>query len=186
MDTNDAPGQGHGIKENIEHVINTAPLDLAFNVEPANFKEDIDNHFNGNQELQYQFFQTNEPKNLVNGVGQSIYNISKGVIAGTTVLVVAPVNDTISGFNESNYEGVKGIGLGIYHGLHGSVSLSSAGVCHGTSQLLRSITSNENLPASVDAINSIKTDLYHVTRTPIYRIINGYQPSEKQESVLEN
>ena len=187
MDTDDAPGQGHSINENIEHIVNTPSLDLAFNIEPSNFKEDVEEHFNGDKNLKYQFFHNSDPKNIVNGLGQSQYNVAKGTLSASTLLVVAPIKDTIDGYNENGYEGsFKGMGSGIFRSIFGSMALISAGVITGTSQLLGSILSYENIPAAIGAANSIKTDFYHILRTPIYRLVNGHRPSSSQHDVNMN
>lgn len=172
MDTSDAPGQGHNLKENIEHVINTPALNLAFNVEPSNFKEE--NNFDSNENLKYQFFLTSEPKNVVEGCGQSIYNVTKSFISAATLLSVACIKDTYDGYIDSGYEGAfTSFGGGICRSMFGSVALISAGTLTASTQLFRGFATTENLQASMSALKSVQDDAHHIVKTPIYDMVNG-------------
>jgi len=171
----DQPGQGHGLKENVEHILNEPFLHLAGNVEPAHFADDVKENYpvkEGEDSPKYQFFMTGEPGSFYHGFTQAQYNAVKGFVAGGTLVVCAPVKDTIDGYHANGIEGgVRGLGSGATRGFVGGMTLLTVGAATSVAQLTRGFASLNNIPAAVDGAESIKTDFKKLLRTPIVDLV---------------
>ena len=86
-------------------------------------------------------FSNNKPKDLISGTSSGIKNITKGILAGITSIIVLPI------FGAKD-DGVKGFFKGLGVGLCGGILLPLAGITTGGVQILRGIY---NTP---EAINS--------------------------------
>jgi len=106
---NDRPGEGTTIAENFAHVTDTPFLNLALNTAPEGLVVQKDADGKNIASTEYQFWITSEPGNFVDGLGHLQYNSLKGVIAGTTLALSAPVKDTIAGKNKRDEEEEKGV-----------------------------------------------------------------------------
>lgn len=180
----DQPGQGHGLKENIEHILNEPFLHLAGNVEPAHFAEDVKENFpvkEGEESPKYQFFMTGEPGSFYHGFTQAQYNAVKGLVASGTLVMCAPVKDTIDGYHANGIEGsVRGLGSGTTRGIVGGVTLLTVGAATSVAQLTRGFASLNNIPAAVEGAEAIRTDFKKLLRTPIVDLVlhNGPAPAK--------
>lgn len=172
LEAEDAPGQGHGIKENVEHILNEPFLHLITNTESASFKDDVSKLGEKGTETKYQFFITDEPKDFVTGFLKGQYNFLKGGIAGATLAVCAPFKDSYDGFNANGWEGgVRGFGSGLSRGLIGGLAIGATGLVTGIYQPLRGLANLDNIPQAVKGCEAVHKDLSKLVRTPIVNLI---------------
>lgn len=172
LEAEDAPGQGRGIKENVEHILNEPFLHLITNTESATFKDDVAKLGDGHENTKYQFFITDEPKDFVTGFLKGQYNFLKGGIAGATLAVAAPFKDSYDGFQANGWEGgVRGLGSGVSRGLIGGITLGATGLVTGIYQPLRGLANLDNIPQAVKGCEAVHKDLSKLVRTPIVNLI---------------
>jgi len=172
VEAEDAPGQGHGIKENVEHILNEPFLHLITNTESATFKDDVAKLGEGFEGTKYQFFITDEPKDFVTGFLKGQYNFLKGGISGATLAVAAPFKDSYDGFNANGWEGgVRGFGSGLSRGVIGGFTLGATGLVTGVYQPLRGLANLDNIPQAVKGVEAVHKDLSKLVRTPIVNLI---------------
>lgn len=168
----DAPGQGHGVKENVEHILNEPFLHLITNTESVTFKDDVAKLGEKGSKAKYQFFLTDEPKDFITGFLKGQYNFLKGVIAGATLAVCAPFKDSYDGYINANgwSGGVRGLGSGIARGLIGGLAIGATGLVTGIYQLLRGLASLD-IPQAVKGFEAVHKDISKLVRTPIVDLI---------------
>jgi hypothetical protein len=172
LEAEDAPGQGHGVKENVEHILNEPFLHLVTNTESATFKDDVAKLGEKGADAKYQFFITDEPKDFVTGFLKGQYNFLKGGIAGATLAVCAPFKDSYDGFNANGWEGgVRGFGSGLSRGFIGGLAIGATGLVTGVYQPLRGLANLDNIPQAVKGCEAVHKDLSKLVRTPIVNLI---------------
>ena len=184
------PGQGRGLHENFRHVTDTPYTDLCLNRESESFQADLEAMIadgslkkydaEGREiKYQYQFFVTNEPKDLFEGLSGLQYNVGKGFLAGAALAVSAPVLDAIEKYNETDDKGVKagfegaveGLGSGLARGFVGGFCLLGAGMAYGASQALKGVGSLNNITKGTELANEALADYDRLTEAPIMSLV---------------
>lgn len=186
------PGQGRNLYENWRHVVYSRTLDIVTLREPDEFKKELTalieegvlpekkhNMYGHEVPHSYEFFWTDEPKNVVDGFGGLQYNAGKGILAGTALLLSAPWVDSwdqaiavdekgVSG----GFEGyVKGFGEGIARGTVGGATLAAAGFGYGAMQMGRGFVSLDNIGVVVMGGENLARDFKRIDHDPLPRII---------------
>jgi hypothetical protein len=186
------PGQGRTLKETWEHIISTPYTQLVANKEPASFQADVEqliaegaipavkrDHEGKEVPYTYQFFITDEPKDLVEGLGFAQYNAIKGFIAGGALAASAPILDSIKMYKETNDEGVQGgfegavqgLGAGAARGFVGGMMLLGAGLAYGATNTVKGLGSLNNITKGADLVVQAQSDYDRLYDGPIMSLV---------------
>jgi hypothetical protein len=194
FDTQASPGQGIDASENFEHLLHSKAANLVFNIPPEHFEEEANFmieegliepvRFDGDgaeKPITYQYFLSEAPESVVEGVFKAQYNILKGAMAGMTLLICAPPKDMVDGYMnvEDDSElsrlggAAKGLGSGVLRGTVGSVIMITGGLAHGAQQLAGGVVALKNVPRSASAA---ATDASRVATDPLHTLLlqKGY------------
>jgi curved DNA-binding protein CbpA len=100
-------------------------------------------------------FSTGKPKNILQGIGQGVGNVAKGIFGGAAVAVTAPIREAVEGSKTGGVLGaLAGFGKGVGVGVMGAVALTVGGVATGAAQIGRGII---NTPEAMAAASDGKT-----------------------------
>jgi len=184
LEAEDALGQGHGVQENVEHILNEPFLHLITNTESVTFKDDVAKLGEKGTKAKYLFFITDKPKDFITGFLTGQYNILKGCFAGATLAVCAPFKDSYCGFNSNGWAGgVRGLGSGISRGLIGGLAIYATGLVTGIYQLLCGVE-NLDIPQAVKGCEAVHKDLSKLVRTPIVTLISSKEYLRTRRNVI--
>ena len=178
-------GLGENWLERWHHIHDSSLFTLASNSAPPDFATvvyqliqekklppKIQDEFGNEIGYSYQFFKTTAPNHILEGFRQFEYNICKGVIVGTTLLLTAPGYDATKFYENEGIGGaVKGCVRGVVRGVVGGVVLITAGPLHATHQLIRGIVSPNNIQASHLAVQSLMEDIHSLATKPILHLL---------------
>lgn len=195
----DRPGEGRGVMASCQHILNSNYCDLVLNIESDSFQTDLDALIAADKlkafeldaegkevpvDHSYQFFITDTPGNFVDGFGQLQYNATKGVLAGSTLLLCAPLKDAYTRYNSEEKDGrrggieggLKGFGQGMARGIIGGVLLTSSGVAYGLGQFGKGIVQLRNVTDAADAVARMDRDFRRLTHDPVTGLVlqKGY------------
>jgi hypothetical protein len=180
------------LKENWEHIVSTPYTALCSNKESPSFQADVEqmiaegtipavkrDHEGKEVPYSYQFFITEEPKDLIHGLGFAQYNTVKGVCAGAALAVSAPFLDAVEKYNQTDEEGqkggfegaVQGFGAGAARGLVGGFMLAGSGLAYGAINTVKGLGSLNNITKGAALAEEAKSDFDRLYEDPIMSVV---------------